>query len=271
MFSYVLLGWVGLLMAPGHGKASDEPVRSEAKQCGQLLLGSRLSAGLPMDLSAEADAFLQQLQSDAAAEAAPAPAAGPAGDAVPAEAPPVVSEPEAAAAPPEGAAQAEAAPAQPAAEPAVAPPAAASQPAPDAAAAGAEPAQQNGGVTDGAEAGANGADGSAEQPRKRRNRWGAPAVEPEAAWAQTGSLPSGRGAAAGRTRPRTARPPWPMCCRRRLRCPAASRCAGCVGPAASCRRGRQSRLVARTAVRLRQCPPPQTPGPPVCRWRCPRR
>jgi len=174
-------------MAPGHGKASDEPVRSEAKQCGQLLLGSRLSAGLPMDLSAEADAFLQQLQSDAAAEAAPAPAAAPAGDAVPAEAPPVVSEPEAAAAPPEGAAQAEAAPAQPAAEPAVAPPAAASQPAPDAAAAGAEPAQQNGGVTDGAEAGANGADGSAEQPRKRRKRWGAPAVEPEAAPGSVGA------------------------------------------------------------------------------------
>ena len=126
-----------------------------------------------MDVSAEADAFLQQLQSDATAEAAPA--SGPGASA--ATTVPAVEQEQAGdyahAAPVEAAAPAAAG-------------AGLSQPGPDGTEAGPVPAAapaENGAGGDaqpgGAQPGAD-ADGSAERPRKRRNRWGAPAVEAEA-------------------------------------------------------------------------------------------
>ena len=124
-------------------------------------------------MSAEADAFLQQLQSDAAAEPAP------------------VSQPDASAttavhaAVQEQAAEYAHAVSVDAAAPAAVG-AGVSQPAPDAAGVGpaqaAAPAENGVGgdaQPDGAQPGGD-ADGSAERPRKRRNRWGAPAVEAEA-------------------------------------------------------------------------------------------
>ncbi len=128
-----------------------------------------------MNVSVEADAFLQQLQADAEAEAASA-----AEPALTAAVPAPVSEAKVAAAPTEQQAQPgdnlqavphEAATAErPGADgPAV------SQPEAGTAEAATEPAAN--GVSGDAPVGA---DGSAERPRKRRNRWGAPAVDAEA-------------------------------------------------------------------------------------------
>ena len=126
-----------------------------------------------MDVSAEADAFLQQLQSDAVAE--PALVSQPDASATTAVHAPVQEQ---------AAESAHTVPVDAAAPAAVG--AGVSQPAPDAAGVGpaqaAAPAENGVGgdaQPDGAQPGGD-ADGSGERPRKRRNRWGAPAVEAEA-------------------------------------------------------------------------------------------